>query len=316
MKKLVLAFLLFSINSYSQSTWIEQGANWHYGYWYIGGAGVIEYSYSADTIIQGKNCQKITGIEYRFQQSLPPPAPVTVTGPYTYPPMYTYLNQDTVFYLKGGAFYPMYIFSAQVGDTWPVGPATDTTFNCPDVTVKVVAIGDTVISGQTLRWLDVTPDDSSSASFTTGPATNKVRVIEKIGSTGKGLLFPVSYPTCMPDSFIWDPDYYYFRCFGSATISLHIYNDCDDLASLSESKSVSNQFSVFPNPSQGITNINPANSNQPYSVSLYDIAGKQLQSINGLKGNYQLETEALAKGLYVIRIGQGNKQYYHKLIIN
>jgi hypothetical protein len=317
MKRILLALLLLiSLNGFSQSSWVEQGAVWHYGYWYVGGAGVRIFNYDTDTIIQGNTCQKITSVEYRFQQVLPPPAPLTVTGPYTLINRYTYNSQDTVFYLHQGIFYPMYIFSAQPGDSWNVKSELDTATNCPYVNVKVSSIGDTIISGQILRWLKIDRGDSSAAAFSNGTGSETVTVIEKIGITGPGFLFPYSYPYCLPEGIIFDPEYHTFRCFSSPTISLYVYNDCDDLASLPEIKSSAIQFSIFPNPSQGVTNINPANSAYSYNISVYDIAGRQLQTLSGIKGNYQLDTEALPKGVYAIRIDQAGKLYYHKLIIN
>lgn len=181
--------------------------------------------------------------------------------------------------------------------------------------IKVYGKGDTLINGQSLRWIDVGPNDSSSATFSTGPVNTIVKVIEKIGVTGNGYLFPL-YDTCTPDSVIWHPDYYSFSCYNSPKLSLQTINDCDGLVSAIENAAIKADFSIFPNPSPGTTNINPANLAYGYNLTVYDIAGRQLQVLNGLKGNYQLQTETLPKALYTIRIEQAGKLYYHKLLIN
>jgi hypothetical protein len=213
---------------------------------------------------------------------------------------------------------PLYIFSAQVGDTWQVGQWQTNNPECPYSTIKVINTGTIDVGGQSLRWLEIVPGDSSSSGFGNGPGPNDKSIItEKIGTTGAGYFLPIGGPYCLADSItIYEFTFYNFNCFSNSQFSYNETADCDGPLAVTELKSTSNQFSIFPNPSQGITNINPANNAYSYNLTVYDIAGRQLHTVTGLKGNYQLDTQILPKGLYTLRIEQDNKQYYHKLMVN
>lgn len=315
MKKAILALLLFlSLQSRAQQQWIAQGSVWHYSNWNIMESGLYELSYNTDTIIEGKTCQKIESKQWYFNQILPPPNPPTVTGP-TLSSFFTYSANDTVFFKTNAGFKPMYIFTANIGDEWPAFDITDTCCNCTNVNLKVYNKGDTLIQGQTLRWIDLGPADSSAAGFALSTYIN--RVIEGIGNTG-GSLIPSRSNFCYPTdtTIIVEQTYSEFRCFYSPTLSLNRFADCDGILAVGDIAADINRFTIFPNPSQGIININPANLANGYNLTVCDITGRQLQVVNGLKGNYQLQTDALPKALYTIRIEQAGKLYYHKLLIN
>ena len=76
-------------------------------------------------------------------------------------------------------------------------------------------------------------------------------------------------------------------------------------------------ISIYPNPSNGIFNIN-LNNITNYSVNLYDVTGKILYTDNNTNGitNYILNLNKFANGIYMLKIVTKNKLFTKKLILN
>lgn len=315
MKRILLALLLLiTVKGFSQSSWVEPGTKWSYSSTQLMGDELMQFEYTHDTIIDAHNCQVLQGHWYYYYPAHPPQQMEShIVSDYILKYI-IYSSNDTVFYLTNAGFMPLYIFSAEVGDSWIIAPGQSSSLECPYLTVKVIAKDTVSINGQDLRRLTIVPGDSSSIGF--GNGFGYSYITEKIGTTGGGYFLPYGGPYCLPDTMIYEYTFYRFNCFSNNQFSYNETLDCDGPLAVTEITPVTSNFSIFPNPSQGITNINPSNSAYSYNISVYDIAGRQMQTLSGLKGNYQLDTEALPKGVYAIRIGQGSRQYYHKLIIN
>jgi hypothetical protein len=61
----ILFLTLFSFNAIGQ-VWIDSGAVWHYDVGLGYAFGFDKHEYSQDTIIESKNCQKITGTSVKL----------------------------------------------------------------------------------------------------------------------------------------------------------------------------------------------------------------------------------------------------------
>jgi photosystem II stability/assembly factor-like uncharacterized protein len=80
--------------------------------------------------------------------------------------------------------------------------------------------------------------------------------------------------------------------------------------------SIDNNFSVFPNPSNGAIKIKAARDFGKSSIAVYDINGRQVfsEEIN-LTGTVPLNMNSLNSGLYIMKIQGENFAYSNKLII-
>jgi hypothetical protein len=81
---------------------------------------------------------------------------------------------------------------------------------------------------------------------------------------------------------------------------------------ISENEMQNANFSVYPNPFSKTTNVEfELNIGAHVEISIYDLVGKKLQSIdfgymiNG-KHNVSLELDDLTTGMYVLRLNAGN----------
>ncbi len=91
----------------------------------VGTGGFIRIEYTGDTIINGKDCEKLIPIRYEFGLVFPNDTAVSLLDIDTLNSEYTYLNADTVFYFTDNEFHPLYNFGAQPGDTWDLGIDTN-----------------------------------------------------------------------------------------------------------------------------------------------------------------------------------------------
>ncbi|MDD4150380.1 MAG: T9SS type A sorting domain-containing protein [Bacteroidales bacterium] len=77
-----------------------------------------------------------------------------------------------------------------------------------------------------------------------------------------------------------------------------------------------NEFRVYPNPASTIVTIEFENSNNEYSIEIFDMSGRLvLQKISSDYQNY-IDVNNLKNGLYMVRIVYQNRIFQSKLIIN
>jgi hypothetical protein len=104
---------------------------------------------------------------------------------------------------------------------------------------------------------------------------------------------------------------------GSQNFSLIITGPNLSLSNPSLNK---NNFIIWPNPTYDIINFKlPTQTSKPTIVSLYDVQGRQVykQTINpiGSVTRGQIKTTSLARGVYVLKIKQGNASIQKKVVI-
>ena len=89
----------------------------------------------------------------------------------------------------------------------------------------------------------------------------------------------------------------------------------DASAILAVDDNVLNEFKVYPNPSSDIFNIQRQNSNE-MKISVYDVTGKLVfKDKNILNSRYLLDLSKVNKGLYFLKIIEGNKHITKRLMV-
>ena len=90
--------------------------------------------------------------------------------------------------------------------------------------------------------------------------------------------------------------------------------------SLSNPSVNNSKFIIWPNPANDIINFKlPTQTSKPTFVSLYDVQGRQVykETINSRNSitRGQIKTTSLARGVYILRIKQGNTSMQQKVVL-
>lgn len=92
------------------------------------------------------------------------------------------------------------------------------------------------------------------------------------------------------------------------------------VTNLGINKNMEKNFSVYPNPSNGIINIDAKNSNLGnLNVSIYNLLGQQVlqrELENNNAGTYRIDaTNKLSSGTYIVNIKSGSSSYNSKIVV-
>lgn len=92
------------------------------------------------------------------------------------------------------------------------------------------------------------------------------------------------------------------------------------VTNLGINKNMEKNFSVYPNPSNGIINIDAKNNNlDNLNISVYNLLGQQvLERVldNNNSGTYRLDaTNKLSSGTYIVNIKSGSSSYNSKIVV-
>ncbi len=297
MKK-VLFIILFvaAFTNVKSQTWCPPGATWYYEHftwdpWLGGNISYLKYEYKADTIINGINCKKVDKYHQTlFTQSI-----------------YTYADNDRVYMLRDSIFYPVYDFTASVGDTMIIPGGIDITYNgfCnnPFGAAKIDSSGTMIINGESLRYICVSPTPTSQWGI-------HGKIIEKVGPS-KGVLASfeptmVSYALC--GVICPSPPVISLRCYSDDNFPLYTLGlvACDYISSVSEYNN-SNFIFLSPNPSNNFINVNYKKSIVPEYYQIMDITGKIIVSDNITENTFIINTEKFQNGVYVLCLTDRNK---------
>ncbi|HYD91635.1 MAG TPA: T9SS type A sorting domain-containing protein, partial [Flavobacterium sp.] len=96
------------------------------------------------------------------------------------------------------------------------------------------------------------------------------------------------------------------------TSPAHVDTVCGSTASLNDNV-LSNDIIVYPNPSEGILNIDftyPAER----TIDVYNVLGAKVHS-SEIHGNTRIDLSILTKGIYVIKVTEGSKMFSQKIIL-
>jgi len=295
MKKLLLLFCLsISFNTYSQQPFAPPGATWHFDWWsfYVGEVGFEVISYQQDTIIFGKQCQKLSRTLYHF--------PFGGFGSSAHdtillPDIFVYQNGDTVFWLSDSSFLVLYNFGAQPGDEW-VTEKFDSAAICDTVsTIHVDTVGVDTINGVALRWMAV-------HTLWGSPTGTNGRIYERLGSLEHFL--PPMFLYC--DSlFIIDAGGYSFHCYEDSTFPL--YNSktsaCEYLLTVDVEENFQETFSsITPNP--GYSHVIIKSQENIKDASIYDSIGRKVGEVkfNAGESATEYDVQNLEAGIYFFEV--------------
>lgn len=292
--KFTLLILVFVLNTaqtlFSQNIWIRPHAVWHYGYTDPAlSSGFIKIRYTADTLIGDHDFEILEGTRYRFQMTGPNPEDVVMDSS-SYGRWFTYADGNTVFYYKNDQLYVLYNFSMTTGDTWTVETGSSW-FACDDTSsIRVTDFGSETIQNQTMRYMDLEANDSSSFGI-------NARVLSRIGTVGNDFLFPTPR-NCDPNTIV-DFTLYNFLCYEDDSIS---YNPgggyCEWYLGLEEKQAIT--VGISPNPVRDWLSVTVAEAGSTYEI--LTITGQQIAS-----GMFQLpggtiDVASLASGVYYLHI--------------
>ncbi len=283
-KHLLIATLILSMFSFTLKAqiWAPSGAEWYYEASLFMDNAYIHIQYVKDTIIQdsakyaqGIECQVLRKTRYYSHSS---GIQNHVLGH-----EYTYATEDKVFIYRNNMFYTLYNFAANVGDEWEVPYSYDVGPDCAEGRVRVVSKGDTLINGETLRYIQLEPINGYSWGI-------YGLVIEKIGPVQHYML---PEQNCIMDLFEGQN----LRCysdyemsFSTGTVSDCDYLDIDDVQK-------QQLFAIQPNPANTHININNTHAGQ---LSIYALNGQLLKQIP-LSAQQKVDISGLSIGAYILQ---------------
>ena len=176
--------------------------------------------------------------------------------------------------------------------------------------------------GITAEWIE--PDDAL-VKWTTGSEVNSSHfIVER--KVGEGLFSPIGKVRASGNSN--ESTDYYFDDFGAKLLASNIlhyrirqvdYNGKSELSEVvSLQKQENNLITVYPNPVNDVLNIN-LNAKGDYQVSIIDMVGNEVLSLNGYNKNKFSpirieELNLLTRGMYLVRITYNGEDTIVKLI--
>jgi hypothetical protein len=204
---LFLFFLSFSSLSFSQ-IWCRTGAVWYYTHYSPSASLYTRHTYLKDTVLSGKNCNKI---EY-YTQGFGMFGPASSYGN----PYYTYVNGNVIYLLDQSTsnFDTLFYFGASIGDKWKLAPKSMS--NCNNSIVNVIDTGHYIIQSQKLKWIYV--QVNAIANF--GPYSFNDTLIERIGCRSRYFYFYQDICQTLWDQEKGGP----LRCYSDDQILNYKYN--------------------------------------------------------------------------------------------
>jgi len=295
--QILIMFAFIGLSAQAQS-WATAGATWYYNF----GNSWTDFGYheiqkTSDTLINGKACDNLLstfhGYDYFQSQFFTSQSR-----------NYTYINNDTLYYLYHNQFVIMAVFSAQVGDKWKIPFDTAECNNVDSAYFNVDSLGQIVFSGDTLPVLYLT-------SYQNNSAVNSCFLTKKMGFN----LFMFDSLECILDQ---DVDYG-IRCYYDS--SGYSYNSgivlqCDSTVGIENISVPNNSINIFPNPNSGTFTLHQSGITN-FKLEIIDVYGRTVysQQFNGAKENETL-TLSLSSGIYFFEmLNEGSIIDNGKLVI-
>jgi len=295
-KKLsILLFLAFSLPLTSQ-VWCTPNSEWYFSHSNFGIYGYKKSNYLYDTLIAGKNCNKIKVNTVGY--SMVPPNNFNLTDY-----LYTYINNKVV-YIKDvmqpgtNNFDTIFNFNAAIGSKWRMAPTSVSA--CAMSFVTVLDTGRRTIQGLSLKWLKVNYTNNGGL-----PLNVNDTIYERLG----GLFIYPYWPgnTCptTTDAGAGGP----LRCFSDNQIINHKNNwtaACDDYyTSLKENSGLS-ELNLYPNPNNGILNIEMEIFNEEPEIQIKNTLGEMLLSEKIKTNTSHIDLSNLLNGIYFVSLKQSS----------
>jgi|GEM_PF-704687 len=287
-----------------------------------------------DTVVAGINCRKISVHRRELQIN-------SSDTFHTIANYYVYDNIDTAFVYSPTVqqFVPLYIFSAQEGDTIclpvPFPEFTDNiTSYCFVISEVETELFDNVPLKSFYTRTLIAPADTTSVSlglfedYTAGRG-NHGKYTERLGGTWDNVngLFPTlsrHNPTFNEQRKRkeWGLPGGKLSRYSDAENSIILTQfSCDFIGQQSvgiETVASSHPIMIFPNPSPDYLTIRTAvNFSTPVNVTLTNITGKQVRELPlpAGKSEVTLYLKGLSQGIYFLRVSGGNFNYRQKVVV-
>ncbi len=261
--------------------WMRIGYDW--------GSSITEVSTAVgDTIIMGNVC-RIIQIDRHLSNNIG-----STTHQYNAQKEYVYTQGSQVYYYRNGAFYTLYNFDAQVGDTWTVEP--DVQINAETGTVQVDSIGTEMIDGQLLRYLWVSPAPESCYGFYYAAS----KIIERVGTVQGGTMFPnYGANNCLILDQYYGADN--FRCYQDNNLFYGEGDSCVYVVDVQTPTLNHTAFNCYYNAlsAELILTTDDATAWEG-NFALYDPQGKTVanQALNPHQATHQVALSPLPAGIY------------------
>ena len=89
---------------------------------------------------------------------------------------------------------------------------------------------------------------------------------------------------------------------------------CQQACNITDITQEEYKIKVYPNPI--IENVTiETNSTKEYHLSLYDLSGKLIEKIEGLKGVSEIQRKLLPSGMYILSVELDDNQFIYPVII-
>ena len=305
MKKplLFLMLLLASMAKAQSFEFAPIGAEWYYETQGMFSRGYIKMVAEKDTVIDGYDCIKLAREEHWHN--------LEFGGLFSAPLPPLFLSQvgDTVTLYWNGAFYKLFDFGAEIGDTWNVAGSPGV---CPEDygTVVVVDKGVDTINGIPLRFVTTKDLPDSYWGFggsMHGTLSGAVKIVERIGPMG----YMLPEQRCEFDNTEGGP----LRCYiddevGELHFSTYFPDRyCDYISDTYQSVDnleANDRVSVFPNPCTEKLHLF-FNEVSIHQITVFDNTGRTVQGCNVKGKEAELNLGALTPGLYCVTVCDGTK---------
>ncbi len=295
MKKAILTFGICFITLLSiAQTWAPIGAKWTYGT-QSNMNGIIEYREwvsVGDTIIGADTC--------RIIRRIGAPAEEDIVNQ-----LVTYEDSNKIYLYNNvtNQFTVLYDFNKNTGGTWTINADS-----C-NVLITVDSTDTEVVNGFSLKVLYITSNYQAVFSG---------KIVQHFGHLRR------PYPNMRVFCYMQPLDgqcYTGLRCYDDSSFGFHSFNiapSCDNITSVNEENS-SNAFTIYPNPSSNLLNIETTFAKKEnVHISLYNAMGVKVMNIEqGLVvGTYnkQLNIESLPSGVYFLSIQTDNTTAIKKVV--
>ena len=96
---------------------------------------------------------------------------------------------------------------------------------------------------------------------------------------------------------------------------LNIVNNCPiNVLTSFKVENISNEFLVFPNPANNDLNVWFPNSNGNYTVTIFNTLGKVVLTTKSDFKKVTIDINSLASGVYSLKISNGNREGFKKIV--
>jgi hypothetical protein len=294
-KTFTLLALTFSIQTFAQSLWPHENAEWWADVTYSLFLPAEYHHYvNGDTVIAGVTCTRIK-TEHIFAY---PNEPENVQT-FFVREEYVHFNGDTLFWWKQDDFWPLICFNAEVGDSWYPMPFNEISVSCDSIPVTVISKDSVQYDGLWYRRLQISGGDwQESPYFWQGTFDER--------TFGRTYFYP-EYNEC---NSIIEWLMFSFRCYDDGEIEINNSNwGCGSLLLSTDQYFNEREVIIFPNPLPVGSELHVGDFDR---LEIVDLNGRLIETFDSTDEKI---VPSLPAGVYVIRLFRGDLTAQRKLLV-